>query len=587
MSNNGTAIASRTKPTDLVTIKILLNGRPISGEYKITGLDISTGFNKISSARITIADGDPARQEFAISSKEDGLKPGADIEISLGYHADTKTVFKGIIIRHAIKSGKNKPSFLTIEAKDKAIKLALTRNNRCFSEMTDTDIIKAVIGKSAYNGNVEIGATGLSHKEMVQYNALDWDFIVCRAEMNGMLVLAAENKLVINAPDTSKSPTKELTYGIDIIEFESELDAVSQIDHVTSLSWSYKDQKVEESGEASISFKENGNLNGKALASALGLNQYQLVHPGNLNAEELKSWSESALLKSRLAKNIGHIKVQGTTEIIPGNVIGLKGFSDRFNGNVLVTAISHSYYGSVWETDIQFGLPARFFYKHEEIVEKPASGLVPGVNGLQIGVVLQNESDPEQQDRVKVRLPLVDASEGLWARMASLDAGKDRGSFFRPEINDEVIVGFLNDDPRYPVILGMLNSSSSPAPLKGSDDNHEKGFVTRSKMKFVFNDDKKSITIDTPKGKKVEINDDGDSMTFSDQHNNKIILDSKGITLESGKDVSIKAAAGNISMNGINVEAKANAKFSAEGSANASLQSSGPTIVKGAIVNIN
>ncbi len=587
MSNDSTALASRTKPTDVVTIKILLNGTAISGEYKVTGLDVTYGFNKISGARISIADGDPAKQDFAISSNEDALKPGTDIEISLGYHANTTTVFKGMIIRHAIKSGKNKPSLLIIEAKDKAVKLALARNNRCFAGMTDTDIVKAVVGKSAYKGRLEMEATPLSHKEMVQYNALDWDFIVCRAEMNGMLVLAAENKLVIKPPDTNQAPIKELTYGIDIIEFESEIDAISQVGHVKSQSWNYKDQKIEESAEATISFKENGNLQGQSFADTLGINQYHLVHPGNLNNAELKSWSESTLLKSRLAKSIGHIKVQGTTEMSPGKVIRLNGFSKRFNGNVLVTAITHSYYNSVWETNVQFGLPSKFFFKHEEIIEKPASGLVPGVNGLQIGVVMQLESDPEQQDRVKVRLPMVDANEGLWARVASLDAGKDRGSFFRPEINDEVIIGFLNDDPRFPIILGMVNSSSNPAPLKGSDANHEKGFVTRSKMKFVFNDEKKSLTIDTPKGKKVEINDDGDVLVFSDEHNNKITLDAKGITLESGKDVTIKAAAGNISMSGINVETKASAKYSAEGSATASLQSSGPTVVKGAIVNIN
>ena len=48
--------------------------------------------------------------------------------------------------------------------------------------------------------------------------------------------------------------------------------------------------------------------------------------------------------------------------------------------------------------------------------------------------------------------------------LATLDAGKERGTFFRPEIGDEVVVGFLNDDPRHPVILGMCHSSAKPAP---------------------------------------------------------------------------------------------------------------------------
>ena len=189
--------------------------------------------------------------------------------------------------------------------------------------------------------------------------------------------------------------------------------------------------------------------------------------------------------------------------------------------------------------------------------------------------------------RVKIQLPLVDTKDGIWARVASLDAGKDRGSFFRPEIQDEVIVGFLNDDPRYPVILGMLNSSAKPAPIQAKDTNHDKGFITRSKMKLTFNDEKKVVLIETPKGKKIEINDDSDSITFSDQHQNKISMTSDGISIESGKNISLKTSAGDITMEAINIEAKANAKFSAQANAQAQLQSSGQTVVKGSIVNIN
>ena len=271
----------------------------------------------------------------------------------------------------------------------------------------------------------------------------------------------------------------------------------------------------------------------------------------------------------------------------PGQVIKLNGFSKRFNGNVFVTGIRQSFGGSIWETDVQFGLPEQWLYQRDDTIDKPASGLIPGINGLQIGIVTQLENDPDGEDRVKIQLPLVDTKDGIWARVASLDAGKDRGSFFRPEIQDEVVVGFLNDDPRYPVILGMLNSSAKPAPIQAKDTNHDKGFITRSKMKLTFNDEKKVVLIETPKGKKIEINDDSDSITFSDQHQNKISMTSDGISIESGKNISLKTSAGDITMEAINIEAKANAKFSAQANAQAQLQSSGQTVVKGSIVNIN
>ena len=301
----------------------------------------------------------------------------------------------------------------------------------------------------------------------------------------------------------------------------------------------------------------------------------------------MKLWSNAKLLKSRMAKAAGRIKTKGTTELKPGQVIKLIGFSKRFNGNVFVTGVRHSYSETAWETDIQFGLSEQWFAQREDIIDRPAAGLIPGINGLQIGIVMQLENDPDNQNRVKIKLPLVDTKDGIWARVASLDAGSDRGSFFRPEINDEVVVGFLNDDPRHSIILGMLNSNAKPAPIEAKDTNHEKGFVTRSKMKFIFNDDKKMVTLETPKGKKIEINDDADSITLSDQNRNKISMTPDGITIESGKDISLKASSGDIKLESLNIASKATTKYSAESNAQTEIKSSGITIVKGSIVNIN
>ncbi|MEO5998624.1 MAG: type VI secretion system tip protein VgrG [Chitinophagaceae bacterium] len=587
MSNSSTVLAARNEATDVVNFKIKLNGQAINGEYGIVSLNVARTFNKIASARIIITDGDVALQDFAISSKDDALIPGSKIEISLGYHAEAKSIFKGIITKHALKSSKNKHSILIIDAKDSAIKLTLARNNHCFVDMTDKDILEKIIKQSGYKGNLEMDATPSQHKEMIQYNSMDWDFIVSRAEMNGMMVLTDDEKLIIKTPDTSQEAAKELTYGIDVMEFESEINGSSQLKKVVSHSWNSKDQKLEDSPDGNVSYKESGNLKADDLAGSMGVNEYHLYHSGNVNKDELKLWSNAKLLKSRMSKAAGKIKINGTTEIKPGQVIKLIGFSKRFNGNVFVTGVNQNYGESLWETDIQFGLPEQWYYQREDIIEKPASGLIPGIHGLQIGVVMQLESDPDNQHRVKIKLPLIDNADGIWARIASLDAGNERGSFFRPEIADEVVVGFLSDDPRHPVILGMLNSNAKPAPIDAKDTNHEKGFVTRSKMKFVFNDEKKTVTLETPKGKKIVVDEDADSIVLSDDHRNKISMTSDGIIIESGKDISLKASAGDIKMESINIEAKANAKFSAQANAQASVQSSGITEIKGSIVKIN
>jgi len=178
-------------------------------------------------------------------------------------------------------------------------------------------------------------------------------------------------------------------------------------------------------------------------------------------------------------------------------------------------------------------------------------------------------------------------------RVASLDAGDDRGAFFRPEIDDEVIVGFINGDPRDAVVLGMLHSSAKPAPISAKDVNHEKGFTTRSKMHIHFNDDTKTIKIDTPAGNHIIIDEQGMKIEIKDQNENKITMDQSGMKMESPKNIEIKAgvnltlsAAASLSIGAVTLGVKADGNLSLEG-ALTKLSASGIAEISGSLVKIN
>ncbi|MGZ4034419.1 MAG: phage baseplate assembly protein V, partial [Bacteroidia bacterium] len=192
--------------------------------------------------------------------------------------------------------------------------------------------------------------------------------------------------------------------------------------------------------------------------------------------------------------------------------------------------------------------------------------------------------------RVKVNLPMVAAgTEGVWARLATLDAGNKRGTFFYPEVDDEVILGFMNDDPREPVILGMLHSknSSGKPPIEPTQNNFVKGIYTKGEIKLVFDDEKKSVTIETPGGNKVLITDkDEAKITISDSNQNKIEMTKDGINITSGKDLNLKAT-GDIKIEGVNITTSANAQYKAEGNSGVELSSSANAVIKGAVVQIN
>jgi uncharacterized protein involved in type VI secretion and phage assembly len=176
------------------------------------------------------------------------------------------------------------------------------------------------------------------------------------------------------------------------------------------------------------------------------------------------------------------------------------------------------------------------------IADSPAAGMLPGVHGLQIGIVQPYEADPNQEHRVKLLIPVIDGSNGLvWGRLAAPEAGKNRGLFFWPEPGDEVILGFLNDDPRQPVILGALYSSANTPPGPPTEANAQKGLVTKGGTKLLFDDEKKLVSLATPNGSSIVLDEDKKTVEIKDANSNVLRLTADGIILESGKDLTITA----------------------------------------------
>jgi Rhs element Vgr protein len=573
-----------SQSTDLPTFTIFSEGRELPGTVNIISIAVNKTINRIPTARITFKDGDAAKEDFPLSNG-DALLPGKEIEITAGYHNDNETIFQGVVVKHSIRVGSNRNTYLTIECKDKTYRMSVGRKNRYFTNTKDSEAIAEII--QPYNLANQVELTDSQHRELVQYNTSDWDFIVARAEINGKLVIVDDGQIAIAKPDFSAESVVRLIYGATIESIEATLDATHQHTNVNCVAWNPANQEVVESEAAALSITEAGNLTAAALAGVVSDDTRRYQHPGNLPTEELQNWATAQKLKNVLGKIRGVVKCKGLPQVKPGKIIELAGVGDRFNGKVLVSGVRHELSDGNWEMNVQFGLSPDLFVSEHDVTDLPAGGLLPAVNGLQIGVVSQLQNDPDGEDRVLVKMPVVDDdAEGTWARVASLDAGDNRGAFFRPEIGDEVVLGFLDDDPRKAVILGMLNSSKKPAPVTATDENHEKGFYTRDKLKLVFNDELKSIRLETPKGYVLQLSEDAGSILIQDEHNNKIEMKSDGIFIESAKDIQMKAT-GNIKIEGVNVQVSANSTLQATGNTGAELSASGTTVIKGYPVMIN
>lgn len=581
MNNSG--YIQTSKNPDLTTFKVLSGGSELPGKYGVKSIVVEKEINRIPYAQIVILDGSASDQDFELSNEE-LLLPGKQIEITAGYHLDEETIFKGIVIKHNIKVRKGR-SYLIIECKDEAVKMTVGKKSKYFYESTDSDIIEELIGNQGLTAEVE--ATATEHQELVQYCTCDWDFMVTRAQVNGKLCFVDDGTIKVAAPELGGDTTETVVYGSSIYEFDGEIDARDQFDRITSYTWNYTDQELLEIEAQDPGVSLNGNIASSDLANVLQLENLEMRHGGSLSQEELQDWSDAKALYQQLAKTRGRVKFQGIPSVKPGVLLQLEGVGNRYNGNIYVTGVRHEITDGNWLVDAQFGLCPTWFSEAYDISEMPGSGIIPAISGLHIGVTTQLESDPDGEDRILVQIPIINNEEqGIWARIATLDAGENRGSFFRPEIGDEVIIGFINDDPNDAVILGMLNSSTKPAPLTASDDNHEKGIVTRSEMKMIFNDDKISYVLETPAGKKITLDEDADLVQIEDEHANILTFNSDGITMESAGDINIKAT-GDVNIEGMNVNGKANAQLTVEGSAGAEISSGAVTVVKGSQVQIN
>jgi phage baseplate assembly protein gpV len=138
-----------------------------------------------------------------------------------------------------------------------------------------------------------------------------------------------------------------------------------------------------------------------------------------------------------------------------------------------------------------------------------------------IGVVTDNK-DPDKLARVKVKMPAINADEtSRWAHIVMLGAGKNRGWFFIPEVDDEVLIIFEHGDPNRPVVIGALWNGVDKVPdkLKAADQirqikSRDPGNGKGSRVKFDDKEDKIIIEDGTEKAR----------ITF-DAKNNKIIIE--------------------------------------------------------------
>lgn len=210
----------------------------------------------------------------------------------------------------------------------------------------------------------------------------------------------------------------------------------------------------------------------------------------------------------------------------------------------------------------------------------PSDALLPddpggqeSIFGVVIGLVAKADGDPDQLNRVQLTFPTLGDVGSAWARVSSFFAGPNKGAFFFPAVDDEVLVAFEHGDVSRPYVIGVLWNGVDAPPVA---DPAQVPNVGRIQM---------------PSGAYLEFDDTdgGTKITVTDKSGNAVTIDTQSnmITVNSTQDLTLQAPDGTININGDQVNISATSALQIMCEADATLAASGELTVSGSMIQLN
>jgi uncharacterized protein involved in type VI secretion and phage assembly len=199
----------------------------------------------------------------------------------------------------------------------------------------------------------------------------------------------------------------------------------------------------------------------------------------------------------------------------------------------------------------------------DEIVD---DRLPVGLGGRWYGVypaIVVDVRDPDGQGRVKVTLPWAPDTAGsryeVWARLATLMGGSGRGSWFVPDVNDEVLIAFEGGDTRRPYVIGGLwnGRDAPPQSMDAGGRNDKKVLRSRNGVKVTLDDTdaQETFVAETPGGQRITLKDGAGMVEIVDSNGNSVKLDASGVTVTASGKVTVNASLISMSAGMVTVDA--------------------------------
>lgn len=541
---------------------------------------------------------------FAIAASQ-RFALGATVEVTVR----GEQIFDGIVTGVSLDQSGGELPQLTVVVDDPVVKLSQGTTLRNHANSTATDAIRKVTSEAGLV--LDMDSTPGVQKYLLEAGT-GLAFLNRLAERSGLVWWYDERKLHVKKSSTSTA-TVTATLGDDLIEFSVRASGLRPVE-VGVTGWD-PDKGTAVTGKYTPSAASGSQF----VADYLGAKPQKLVKAKRNTADwSPQTQSEADAIAQSLYDESasGAVVARGTmfinTKVKPATTMTVKNAGPA-SGNYRVTEVQHIYNARGFTTRFVAGSnrPSGLvdtLGRDEPDVSFNLSGLIPAI--------VTNNKNSEAPGTVKVKFvhaPMTDGKEleSAWARIVTLGGGANRGMVFMPEVNDEVLVGFENSDPRRPVVLGGLFSQKSGMPAAKT---------------LVAGDGKVELRqITSRTGHVVEISDaDSDAKSHvllklaGGQQSIRIGKDRMDLKMPSGKPFAITVGSASIEISGegditikgkkislqatdaVTVDGMSKAEVTSKGQVNvqgttvavkaqatANLEASGPVAIKGALVAIN
>nr|WP_241391071.1 phage baseplate assembly protein V [Serratia proteamaculans]ULG16483.1 Afp8 [Serratia proteamaculans] len=396
---------------------------------------------------------------------------------TLGAHVviarDKKPLFDGYLVQKKIQL-KGKEWSVRLEARHALQKLTFLPHSRVFHQQDDNTVLKGLL-RSARVKLTQKAAAQLSskHDQLIQFRLSDWQFIRSRLLSTNCWLLpdAASDTVEIRPLSDAVTASASRTLARDsrdytLYEVNLSFDNRFTPDSLSLQGWDIAAQRLTPVQKSTAGAFQPWKSAGKTGQSSTWRQDYALAF-SMLPEATLKTLSSSWLNYQQMTGVQGHIVLAGTRDFAPGESITLSGFGAGLDGTAILSGVNQLFdTQNGWRSELTIGLSASML--------EPA----PPVRSLHIGTVAGFTADPQHLDRIAIHLPALNLPDSrIFARLSKPWASKASGFCFYPEPGDEVVVGFIDSDPRYPIILGAMHNPKNTAPIPPDEKNNRKGLI--------------------------------------------------------------------------------------------------------------